>query len=208
MFGSGKREQLAAERADVSAWQARLGSDVSSLDAGVDPVSRQALADAAERYTAAGGILSSATTVGELQVAKRIVVEGLTATRLVRGKQGLPLGPDLPADPRAVDQPTPVTYDGDHYTAHPVYHPEQPHYFDGGDIGGASTPAGYYRTPFWKKALAVGGAVVAGEMIGNAVSGIFDGGERQGFGGGFGGGFDNDNDGGFDGGGFGGGGDW
>lgn len=68
MFGAGRRERevFAAQRADVSGWQARLGSDVGSLEAGADPVSRQALADAAERYTAAGGVLSSATTVGEL----------------------------------------------------------------------------------------------------------------------------------------------
>ncbi len=201
VFGSAKREQLAAERADVSSWQARLGSDVSSLDAGTDPMSRQALADASERYTAAGGILSSATTVGELQVAKRIVVEGLTATRLVREKQGLPLGPDLPVDPRTVDQPTPVVHDGDQYTAYPGYHPAQPYFFGGGQVGGGIAPAGYYKTPFWKKALAVGGAVVAGDMIGNAVSGIFDGDQGQGFGGGFGGDDDGGDWGGDDGGG-------
>ncbi len=192
MFGSGRheREVFAAQRADVSSWQARLGSDVSSLEAGADPVSRQALADAAERYTAAGGVLSSATTVGELQVAKRIVVEGLTATRLVRQQQGLPLGADLPVDPVTVDQPTPVIHEGDQYTAYPGYHPDQPHFFGGGAVGGTLAPAGYYRTPFWKKALAIGGAVAAGDMLGNAIGGIFDGDQGQGFGGGL------DNDGG------------
>ncbi len=197
MFGSGKPAQFAAERADVSSWQARLGADVSSLDAGADPVSRPALADTAERYTAAGGILSSASSVGELQVAKRIVVEGLTATRLVREKQGLPLGRDLSVDPATVDRPTPVMHEGEQYTAHPAYHPDQPHFFGGGQVGGSIAPAGYYRTPFWKKALALGGAVVAGDMIGNAVSGMIDGDQGQGFGGGF----DNDNGGDWDGGG-------
>lgn len=128
--------------------------------------------------------MSSAGSIAELQVAKRIVVEGLTATRLVREKQGLPLGPDLPADPTTVDRPTPVMHEGERYTA-PAYRPDQPHFFGGGQVGGSVAPAGYYRTPFWKKALALGGAVVAGDMIGNAVSGMFDGDQGQGFGGGF-----------------------
>src|ERR1035437_2652369 len=124
MFASRKQEQLSAERADVTSWQGRLAADISNLDPGADVVSRQAMTDASERYNAAGGILSSASTIGELQVAKRIIVEGLTATRIVRGKQGLPLGSDLP-DPGtgAVNQPTTITHDGDEHVAYPAYHP-------------------------------------------------------------------------------------
>ena len=188
MFASRRQEQLAAERADVSSWQARLAADISNLDPGTDPASRQAMADASERYNAAGGILSSASTVGELRVAKRIVVEGLTATRIIRGTQGLPLGPELPdLGAATVDQPTTVIHDGDEHVAYPSYHPERPHFFGGGAVGGTVAPAGYYRTPFWKKAVAIGGAVVAGDMIGNALGDMFNGG-GDGYGGGFGGG--------------------
>lgn len=187
MFSSRKQEQFAAERADVASWQARLAADISNLDPGTDLVNRQAMSDASERYNAAGGLLASASTVGELRVARRIIVEGLTATRIVRGNQGLPLGPDLP-DPQTatVTEPTPLRHDGDDHVAYPTYHPDRPHFFGGGRFGGGSTaPAGYYRTPFWQKAAAIGGAVVAGDLIGNALGDLFDG-DR-----GDGGGFDN-----------------
>lgn len=55
-------------------------------------------------------------------------MEGLTATRLVRQQQALPLGADLPVHPVTVDQPTPVIHEGDQYTAYPGYHPDQPHF--------------------------------------------------------------------------------
>lgn len=90
MFGSRRHEELAALRAEVDSAQARLAADISNLEAGQDLMSRQAMSDAGERYTAAGSLLSTASSAGELMVAKRIVAEGLTATRLVRQKQGLP----------------------------------------------------------------------------------------------------------------------
>ena len=182
MFGSRReREQVAALRAEVSSWQARLAADVSNLPDGGDPACRQALADAAERNNAAGALLASATTAGELEVARRIVIEGLTATRFVRGRQGLPLGPDLPTPASEVTSPTPVQIDGKQHMAHPDYHPSAPHWFPGQP---GAAPAGYYRTPFWKKALAVGGAVVGAEVLGDAVGDLLGGG--QGYGGGYG----------------------
>jgi hypothetical protein len=202
MFGKrAEQEQLAALRAEVQSLQARLSADVSALDPGDDPMCRQALADASERQTAAGSLLSTATTLGELHVAQRIVVEGLTATRLVRERRGLPLGPDLPdlATP-TVNSPTTVTVDGVPHLAHPDYHPDRPHFFGGNNMA----PAGYYRTPFWKKALGIGGAVLGAEVLGSALGDLFGG--DEGFGGG-GGGDWGGGDGGGDWGG-GGGGDW
>jgi hypothetical protein len=182
--GKRQREQLATMRAEVIGLQARLGSDISTLDPGDSPLCRQALTDAAERNTAAGSLLATATTAGELDVARRIVIEGLTAVRVVREHQGLSLGPDLP-DPgtNAVATATSVQIGDEQHVAHPDYHPERPHYFGGGTIGGTATPAGYYRTPFWQKALAVGGAVMGAEMIGGVAGDLFNGG---------GGGWDND----------------
>jgi hypothetical protein len=175
MFGKrAEQEQLAALRAEVQGLQARLSADVSTLDPGDDPMSRQALVDAGERQTAAGSLLSTASTVGELRVAHRIVVEGLTATRLVRERRGLPLGPDLPdLTGPTVNQPTTVNVNGQPQVAHPGYHPDQPHFFGGNNMA----PAGYYRTPFWKKALGIGGAVLGAEIVGSALGDMF-GGER------------------------------
>lgn len=186
MFGARKQqEQINAARAEVDALQARLAADISNLDAGDDAVNRQALADAGERYNAAGALLGTASSMGELLVAKRIAVEGLTATRLVRQRQGLPLGGDLPDLETAVQQPTPVTHEGQQHVAYPQYHPDQPHFFPGGGVGGTQAPAGYYKTPFWKKAAAIGGAVMAGDLLGNALGDLLgDGGDGPG---GFGG---------------------
>jgi len=62
-------------------------------------------------------------------------------------------------------------------TAHPKYHPQQPHYFGDGTIAGTPVPGGYYRTPFWKKkAMMIGGAVAGGEMLGDLLGG---GGDRD-----------------------------
>lgn len=189
---SGKRqreEQMATLRAEVSAMQGRLGSDISTLDPGDDPMCKQALNDAAERNTAAGGVLATARTTGELMVARRIVIEGLTATRVVREKKGLPLGPDLPdSGAPTVNGPTPVQVGDEEHVAHPDYHPERPHYFGGGTINGGTAPAGYYRTPFWQKALAVGGAIAGVEMLGGLAGEMFDGDGGDFDGGGFGGG--------------------
>ncbi len=84
--------------AEAEALYNRLGHDVSTLDDGGDPANRQALVDAGERYNTAGAQLGQATTVGQLAVARSIVVEGLHDTRLLRTRQGLDPGPD-PAAP-------------------------------------------------------------------------------------------------------------
>jgi len=160
-------------RAEVASLQSRLASDVTSLDPGDSPLCRQALNDASERATAAGGLMSRATTARRWRVALRIVVEGLQATRVVREHQGLSLGPDLPdvTSSATVQAPTQVVIGDQQMTASPGYHPQQPHYFGGGMVGGTQVPGGYYKTPFWKKAMMLGGAVAGGEMLGGLLSG-------------------------------------
>lgn len=176
MFGARKQDQIDAVRAEVSALQARLAADIANLNAGEDPVNKQAMVDAGERYNAAGSLLDTAKSPGELLVAKRVVIEGLTATRIVRERLGLPLGAALPDFDATVNEPTPIVHDGQEHVAYPGYHPERPHFFGGGMVDGTQAPAGYYKTPFWKKAAAIGGAVVAGDLIGNALGDVFSGG--------------------------------
>lgn len=193
MFSSKRQreEQMATLRAEVTALQARLGSDISTLDPGDSAMCRQALNDASERNIAAGSLLSTATSPGELMVGRRIVIEGLTATRVVREQQGLPLGPALP-DPGTdtVSSATAVRVGDEDHVAHPDYHPERPHYFGGGAVGGTNAPAGYYRTPFWQKALSMGGAIVGAEMLGGIAGDLLGGGggdwDQGGGGGGWG----------------------
>jgi len=200
-FKHRESDEMAGLHAEVQSLQGRLAADVSTLDPGQDPLCRQAMSDASERSNAAGALLSQATTPAEMRVALRIVVEGLQATRVVREHRGLPLGPDLPdvTSPATVLTPTPVSLGEQSTTAYPGYHPAQPHYYPGGSIAGNPVPGGYYRTPFWKKAMMIGGAVAGGEMLGDLLSG------GGGYGGDYGGGgWGGDDDGSWGGGG----GDW
>ncbi len=160
MFGR-DHEQLAAASADVTGLQARLARDITGLQDGGDLACRQALADAAERYNTAADLVAGAGTVGELLVARGISIDGLAMVRIVRERQGLPLGADLP---RQAD----LTGAGSGGTGPPLLRTTGPE---------SSDPA-RGRIPFWKKALAIGGAFVAadlvGDMVGNQLAGDAD----------------------------------
>ena len=166
-------DEMAGLRAEVQSLQGRLAADVSNLDPGEDPMCRQAMTDASERNNAAGALLAEASAPSEMRVALRIVVEGLQATRVIRAHQGLSPGADLPdiTTPATVQSPTSVLLGEQSTTAYPEYHPMQPHYFPGGAVGGNPVPGGYYRTPFWKKAMMMGGAVAGGQLLGDLLSG-------------------------------------
>lgn len=189
MFNKKENDRLAGLRAELASLTDRLAADIFTLTAGEDPVCQQALADASERASSAGALQARAKSGAELDVAKRTVLEGLTATRLVRERQGLPLGADLPADPRTVSAPTAVQFDGQEHVAHADYHPERPHFFAGANLGGVSAPAGYYKTPFWQKALNMGTALVGVELLEDLL-----GGGGRGGGDGWGGGQDGGGD--------------
>jgi len=198
MFNRRASAEVAGLRAEVDSLQSRLVADVSTLDPGDSALCRQAMSDASERNNAAGGLLARASTAAEMRVAVRIVVEGLQATRVVREHQGLSLGPELPdvTSAATVNQPTPVTVNMEKMTAQPGYRPEQPHYFPGGTVSGTPVPGGYYRTPFWKKAMMIGGAVAGGEMLGGMLGGG-SGGDDDNWGGGGGGDWGGGDDGGW-----------
>lgn len=94
MFRRHDDPQLSAARADVDALLQRLGRDVTSLSDNGDPLCRQALFDASERYQTAADQFARARSVAELLVVRSIAVEGLQSTRTVRTRQGLDPGPD------------------------------------------------------------------------------------------------------------------
>ncbi len=215
-----RSKELEDLRADVESLYGRLGSDVQLLAPGDDAVARQALADASERYTATGALLSKADTPGEFAAARRTAVEGITAARVVRERLGLDPGPDVPMPASEGPQLTEearVRIGEDEYDGSPTYLPGRPHYYEGGYYGGQPIPGGWYATPFWQTLLI--GSVLGGGGYGGGYSrrhgggtvwtGGIGGGRRRGgggFGGGFGGGGGRRGGGGF--GGFGGGGGW
>lgn len=168
---------VAAARAEVTSLYQRLANDVSTLDPGDDPVAKQAMADASERYTATGAALASATTTGDLAAARRTAIEGIQAARVVRKQKGLDPGPDpqpapAPDAPQVQGQQL-VQVGGQNYQGYGAYTPGAPNYFGGGMYNGGWVPGGWYATPFWQQLL-----------ITEAVFGGFGG---WGYGGGFGG---------------------
>jgi len=171
-----QQKEMEGRRAEVLSLYDRLGADVQNLNPGDDPVARQALADAAERYTATGSQLSHADTHAEYDVARRTALEGLQAARTARAKLGLDPGPDLPPiAPSYGDQlskPQQVQVGDKSYQGYPEYTPGAPYYYG----GGGGYPGGWYSFPFWETVL-----------LGSVLSGGFGGGWG---GGGYGAGYD------------------
>ena len=93
---SGKRNaaSLADAKADARRLIERLGGQVINLT-GTDDASKQALADASERYTAAGSQIDQATTAKQALLAKESAMEGLYYARAARVAMGMDPGPEL-----------------------------------------------------------------------------------------------------------------
>jgi hypothetical protein len=169
-----RREAMAGRRAEVLSLYDRLGHDVSNVDAGDDAVARQALADAAERYTATGSLLEHADTDGEYDAARRTALEGLYATRTARTALGLDPGPDLPtvapATGEQLTEEREVEVGEKTYRGYPAYTPGAPYYYG----GGGGVPGGWYAFPFWETLL-----------LGSVLSGGFGGWGGGGYGAGY-----------------------
>ncbi|MEV4704089.1 hypothetical protein [Actinoplanes sp. NPDC049316] len=173
--GSAAREQrhLDDARAEAQRWYERLGGQVMNLHAD-DPAARQALADASERYNAAGGQLQQARSVRQFQLARESALEGLAYVRAARTAMGLDPGPDLPPllSSQGAGQLTrerEVTVQGHQYKAGPQPGVDTPYYYPGGRVQGRPVPAGWYSTPVWKTALGAGAGVLGGMLIFDAL---------------------------------------
>ena len=93
---SGKRSasSLADAKADARRVIERLGGQVLNLT-GTDDASKQAMADASERYTAASSAIDQATTAKQALLAKESAIEGLYYVRAARTAMGMDPGPEL-----------------------------------------------------------------------------------------------------------------
>ncbi|THV43117.1 hypothetical protein [Glycomyces buryatensis] len=167
--------ELADSEAEARRLYERLGGQSMNLVApGDNPAAGQALADAGERYTAAGSQLDSASTIRQYRLVAETAVEGLHYIRAARQAMGMDLGPDIPTLPgqaRAgiLTEPVSAEVEGRSYTGSPNPDDENRHYYPGGRVDGRPVPAGWYNTPWWQPALAgVGGALV-GMMIFDAM---------------------------------------
>ena len=168
-----RARELADARADASRWYERLGGQVMNLR-GEEPAVRQALADAGERYNAAGGQLEQARTTRQYELARETALEGLAYVRAARTALGIDPGPELPplAAARGAGQLTvqrQVNVRGQTFRASPQPGAATPYYHPGGRMRGRPVPAGWYSTPWWKTGLAAGAGVIGGMLIADAL---------------------------------------
>jgi hypothetical protein len=168
-----RQSQLEDARADAQRWYERLGGQVLNLHAD-EPAARQALADASERYNAAGGQLQQARTVRQFELARESALEGLAYARAARAAMGIDPGPELPPlasaqGAGALTQQREVSVQGHEYKAGPQPGPDMPYYYPGGRVQGRPVPAGWYSTPVWKTALGAGAGVLGGMLIFDAL---------------------------------------
>lgn len=194
---SGRRNaaSLADAQADARRVIERLGGQVLNLS-GSDDASKQAMADASERYTAASSQIDQATTVKQAQLAKESAIEGLYYVRAARVAMGMDPGPELETltgqrSAGTVTEDRRIEFEGRQIEASPTPSQNTPNYYPGGRVAGRPVPAGWYSEPWWKPALVAGawglGSVLLFDAMFSGMSGVDYG--AQGFESGYGDGF-------------------
>ncbi|ADT98673.1 hypothetical protein [Mycolicibacterium gilvum] len=158
--GNRAAASLADAKADARRVIERLGGQVFALT-GSDDASKQALADASERYTAASSQIDQATTARQAELAKESAMEGLYYVRAARTAMGMDPGPDLESltgqkSAGTVTEDRRVNFEGREIEASPAPSPRTPNYYPGGRVAGRPVPAGWYSEPWWKPALVAG----------------------------------------------------
>jgi hypothetical protein len=155
-----RKRELETARAKVMPYYDRLANEVNTIEPADNDVAVRAMADASERYEAAGMVLDTADSVEKYAQARRATLEGLYAARTARKALDLDEGEPLPpvADTAGdqLSEPQEVTVQGKSYQGYPDYRPGAPYYYG----GGYGVPGGWYSTPFWETLLI--GSVLAG----------------------------------------------
>ncbi|TDZ94337.1 DUF1542 domain-containing protein [Mycobacteroides salmoniphilum] len=212
--GSSRRrgDQLEDAKADARRLTERLGGQVLGLT-GNDDASRQALADASERFTAASSAIEQARTPAQATLAKESAIEGLYYVRAARLAMGMDPGPELPSTTGqskagSVSEERRINFEGREIEASPDPSGRTPNYYPGGTVAGRPVPAGWYSEPWWKPALVAGAWGVGSALLFNSLfSGMhgvgygasgFEGGFGQGYSDGYDAGVNAGNDGGAD----------
>lgn len=216
--GRRSAESLADAKADARRVIERLGGQVLNLT-GSDDASKQALADASERYTAASSQIDQATTAKQAALSKESAIEGLYYVRAARTAMGMDPGPELESlagqrSAGAVTEDRKIDFEGRQIEASPTPSQRTPNYYPGGRVAGRPVPAGWYSEPWWKPALIAGawglGSVLLFDALFSGMHGVNYGaqGFESGYGDGYSDGFSAGQDAGADAGGADGGGDW
>ena len=164
-----RARELDDARSEARRWVERLGGQVLNLT-GTDEASKQAIADAAERFTAAGAQLDRIASAAQARQVTETAYEGLYYVRAARTAMGLDPGPDLPPLPgqqRAgeVTEDREVEVEGHAYAASPGPSGRNRHYYPGGTVAGRPVPRGWYSEPWWQPALVAGAWGVGSALL-------------------------------------------
>jgi len=164
-----KTRELDDAKSDARRWVERLGGQVLNLD-GTNDAAKQALADAAERYTAAVSQLDQARSAAQARGVTETAYEGLYYVRAARSAMGLDPGPELPPLPgqqRAgeVTEARDIEVQGHRYGASPNPTGRNTHYYPGGNVAGRPVPRGWYSEPWWRPALVAGAWGVGSALL-------------------------------------------
>jgi hypothetical protein len=163
---------------------------------GTDDASKQAMADASERYTAASSQIDQATTAKQALLAKESAMEGLYYVRAARVAMGMDPGPELESlagqkTAGTVTEDRRIQFEGRDIEASPGPSERTPNYYPGGRVAGRPVPAGWYSEPWWKPALVAGawglGSALLFSSLFSGMGGV--GYDAQGFENGYGDGF-------------------
>ncbi|WP_028926398.1 hypothetical protein [Pseudonocardia acaciae] len=168
-----QQRELDDAKSEARRWVERLGGSVLNLQ-GTNEASMQAMADASERYNAAGSQLDQAKTVPQCRQVTETAYEGLYYVRAARTAMNLDPGPELPALPGqqragSVTEAREVDVEGHHYSAAPVPSDRNSHYYPGGMVNGRPVPSGWYSEPWWKTALVAGAAGIGSFLLMDAL---------------------------------------
>src|ERR1700742_2100031 len=194
---SGRRNaaSLADAKADARRLIERLGGQVLNLT-GTDDASKQAMADASARHTAASAPIDQATTARQAALAKESAIEGLYYVRAARTAMGMDPGPELESlsgqrSAGTVTEDRRINFEGRQIEASPTPSQRTPNYYPGGRVAGRPVPAGWYSEPWWKPALVAGawglGSVLLFDAMFSGMHGVDYG--AQGFESGYGDGY-------------------
>ncbi|MFQ6272119.1 hypothetical protein ACLLO4_37420 [Kutzneria viridogrisea] len=166
-------QRLEDAKADARRWVERLGGQVMNLT-GTNDAAKQALADASERYTAAGSQMEQARTEDQCKLVTQTAMEGLYYVRAARTAMGMDPGPELPdlngqSSAGKVTEDRRVDVEGHEYEASANPGENTPHYYPGGMVAGRPVPQGWYSEPWWKPALVAGAWGVGSALLFNAM---------------------------------------
>jgi hypothetical protein len=168
-----RQRELDDAKADARRLLERLGGQVLNIN-GTDTASQQAMADAAERYNAAGSQMEQARSIAQARQVTETAREGLYYARAARTAMGLDPGPELPPLPGqqragAVSEERDVEVEGHSYSAAPTPSGRNQHYYPGGVVAGRPVPQGWYSEPWWKPALVAGAWGVGSALLFSAM---------------------------------------